>query len=454
VIKTVLEFVESYPLLAAAIKILVVFAVLSGIVAYLVLVERKVLAFMQARLGPNRVGPWGLFQPVADGLKLLLKEDIVPAGADKFVFLIAPVISVVAAFTVFAVIPYGPSSPLIITDLNVGLLFIVAVSSLGIYGIILGGWASNSHYPLLGSLRSAAQLVSYEIPAGMALVGVLLLSNSLSLVEIVKSQEASGFWNVVLQPVGFLIFLIAAVAETNRNPFDLPEAESELTAGFHTEYSGFRFALYFMAEYTNMVLVSALAVLLFWGGWLRPLASVKVTWAGLLPSLFSGILRPFSSVEVLDIFPPVSLVVMAGVVIYFALRNPVPTEKYFLLAVAIGALVLSGIVVIPPVLAVVQPIFWFTAKIFALLYAFIWYRATFPRYRYDQLMNVGWHWLIPLALANLIMTAIVVWWAGPDPNHFTFFFAMLVANIAVAIGVGVLVSARSGAAAEGATSKQ
>ena len=230
-VQSVTQFVEAYPLVAAAIKILAVFAVLSGIVAYLVLVERKVLAFMQARLGPNRVGPWGLFQPLADGLKLLLKEDIVPAGADKFVFLIAPVISV------------------------------VAVSSLGIYGIILGGWASNSHYPLLGSLRSAAQLVSYEIPAGMALVGVLLISNSLSLVEIVKAQEAGRFWNVFLQPVGFFIFLIAAVAETNRNPFDLPEAESELTAGFHTEYSGFRFALYFMAEYTNMVLVSALAVL-------------------------------------------------------------------------------------------------------------------------------------------------------------------------------------------------
>lgn len=434
-INTILQFIEANPLLAAAIKILVVFAVLSGIVAYLVLVERKVLAFMQARLGPMRVGPWGLFQPAADGLKLLLKEDIIPAGADKFVFLIAPIISVVAAFTVFAVIPYGPSSPLIITDLNVGLLFIVAVSSLGIYGIILGGWASNSHYPLLGSLRSAAQLVSYEIPAGMALVGVLLLSNSLSLVEIVKSQETSGFWNVALQPVGFLIFLIAAVAETNRNPFDLPEAESELTAGFHTEYSGFRFALYFMAEYTNMVLVSALAVLLFWGGWLRPFSSVR-------------------ALDFLNYLPPVSLVVIAGVVFFFANRNPVRMEKLFLMAVAVGALGLSGLVAIPVVMAAVQPIFWFTAKIFALLYAFIWYRATFPRYRYDQLMNVGWRWLIPLALANLIMTAVIVWWAGLNPNHLTFFVTMLVANIGVAVGVGVLVSARSGAAAGAATSRQ
>src|SRR5207245_4780026 len=250
--------------------IVIVFLVLSGVVAYMGLAERKVLAFIQARLGPMRVGPWGRFQPAADGLKLLLKEDIIPAGADKFVFLIAPVISVVAAFTVFAVIPYGPSSALIITDLNVGLLFVVAVSSLGIYGIILGGWESNSHYPLLGSLRSAAQLVSYEIPAGMAIVGVLLVSNSLSLVKIVEAQQSSGLWNFFLQPLGFLIFLIAAVAETNRNPFDLPEAESELTAGYQTEYGGFKFAMFYIGEYVAIVTMSALLTTLFWGGWWGP----------------------------------------------------------------------------------------------------------------------------------------------------------------------------------------
>jgi len=427
-VQTVMQFVEAQPLIAAGIKILVVFGVLSGIVAYMVLAERKVLAFMQARLGPMRVGPWGLFQPAADGLKLLLKEDIIPAGADKFVFLIAPVISVVAAFTVFAVIPYGPSSALIITDLNVGLLFAVAVSSLGIYGIILGGWASNSHYPLLGSLRSAAQLVSYEIPAGMAIVGVLLISNSLSLVKIVEAQQSSGLWNFFLQPLGFLIFLIAAVAETNRNPFDLPEAESELTAGFHTEYSGFRFALYFMAEYTSMVLVSALAVVLFWGGWLRPFAGV-------------------AAFDFLNYLPPVSLLMIAGVVFFFARRNPVPSEKLFLVAVAVGSAVLAGIVAIPVVMDAVQPVFWFTTKVFALLYAFIWYRATFPRYRYDQLMNVGWRWLIPLALGNLIATAFVVWWAGPNPGHLKLFFAMFAMNLAVAIVVGLLVGWRSPARA-------
>ena len=236
-LENISQFVNAHPLLLAVIKILIVFAVLSGIVAYLVYMERKVLAFMQARLGPMRVGPWGLLQPIADGLKLLLKEDIVPAGADKFVFLLAPAISVMAAFTVFAAIPFAGN--FYVTDINIGLLFILGVSSLGIYGIILGGWASNSHYPLLGALRSSAQLVSYEVAGGMALVGVLLISNSLSMVEIVTRQQQMAVWNVFLQPVAFIIYLIAAVAETNRNPFDLPEAESELTAGFHTEYSGF-----------------------------------------------------------------------------------------------------------------------------------------------------------------------------------------------------------------------
>ena len=266
------KFILANPLLLALIKILIVFGVVSGIVAYLVLMERKVLAFMQARLGPMRVGPWGLLQPIADGLKLLLKEDIIPAGADEWLFLLAPAISIFAAFTVFAAIPFAGN--FFVTDINIGLLFILAVSSLGIYGIILGGWASNSHYPLLGALRSSAQLVSYEVAAGMALVGVLLFSNSLSMVEIVNRQFSMGVWNVFLQPVAFVIYVIAAVAETNRNPFDLPEAESELTAGFHTEYSGFRFALYFMAEYTNMVVVSCIAVTLFLGGWLRPFAGI------------------------------------------------------------------------------------------------------------------------------------------------------------------------------------
>ncbi len=384
------QYLQAHPLILAAVKIVIVFLVLAGIVAYLVYMERKVLAFMQARLGPMRVGPWGLLQPVADGIKLLLKEDLVPAGADKFVFLLAPVISVVAAFTVFAVIPFAGN--FFITDINIGILFILAVSSLGIYGIILGGWASNSHYPLLGSLRSAAQLVSYEVAGGMAIVGVLLVSNTLSMVEIVQRQNQMGVWNIFLQPVAFFIYLVAAVAETNRNPFDLPEAESELTAGFHTEYSGFRFALYFLAEYTAMVVVSSIAVTLFLGGWLRPFQNV--------PAL-----------EFLKYAPAVALLGAAALVAGFGLKSRVKAERYFFAILAAAVAVVGlGLIASPTVLEAVQGIFWFTAKVLVFLYAFIWYRGTFPRYRYDQLMRVGWRWMIPLALANIIVTAGVRYW--------------------------------------------
>ena len=383
---TTIKLVLATPLLLAFIKILIVFGVVSGIVAYLVLMERKVLAFMQARLGPMRVGPWGLLQPIADGLKLLLKEDIIPAGADEWLFLLAPAISIFAAFTVFAAIPFAGN--FYVTDINIGLLFVLGVSSLGIYGIILGGWASNSHYPLLGALRSSAQLVSYEVAAGMALVGVLLISNSLSMVEIVGRQLSMGVWNVFLQPLAFIIYVIAAVAETNRNPFDLPEAESELTAGFHTEYSGFRFALYFMAEYTNMVVVSCIAVTLFLGGWLRPFAGISVF-------------------DFLRFTPIVTFVGVAAFVLWLGLKSAVALERYFFVVMAAGFVMLAILVAYPPVLHAIQGVFWFAAKVLAFLYAFIWYRATFPRYRYDQLMDVGWRWMIPLALANLVVTAVL-----------------------------------------------
>ncbi|MBI1983084.1 MAG: NADH-quinone oxidoreductase subunit NuoH [Acidobacteria bacterium] len=391
-----LQFVEAHPLILATLKILIVFLVLSGLVAYLVYMERKVLAFMQARLGPMRVGPWGLLQPVADGIKLLLKEDIIPAGADKFVFLLAPVISVIAAFTVFAVIPFAGN--FFITDINIGIMFILAVSSLGIYGIILGGWASNSHYPLLGSLRSAAQLVSYEVAGGMAIVGVLLVSNSLSMVEIVKRQSEMGVWNIFLQPLAFFIFLVAGVAETNRNPFDLPEAESELTAGFHTEYSGFRFSLYFLAEYTAMVVISCLAVTLFLGGWLRPFESVR-------------------ALDFLNYAPALGLLGAGAFIAFFGLQSRVPMERSVLGALAaICVLLALGLAAWPAVLNAVQGIFWFTAKMIVFLYAFIWYRGTFPRYRYDQLMRVGWRWMIPLALANIIVTAAVRYWLSASSS--------------------------------------
>lgn len=397
--QSVFQFLQAHPLILATVKIVIVLLVLAGIVAYLVYMERKVLAFIQARLGPMRVGPWGLLQPVADGIKLLLKEDIIPAGADKWVFLLAPVISVVAAFTVFAVIPFAGN--FFITDVNIGILFILAVSSLGIYGIILGGWSSNSHYPLLGALRASAQLVSYEVAAGMAVVGVLLISNSLSMVEIVQNQQKMGIWNIFLQPVAFVIYVIAMLAETNRNPFDLPEAESELTAGFHTEYSGFRFALYFLAEYTNMVLVSCIAVTLFLGGWLRPFPNVRV-------------------LDFLRYMPAVALIGAAAFILWLGLKSRVAAERYVFAGLAVLCVLLAGVVAIPPVLAAIQGIFWFFVKVLAFLYAFIWYRGTFPRYRYDQLMNVGWRVMIPLALANVILTAILRYWlSGRHPAALT-----------------------------------
>ena len=386
------NFSQAHPFILATIKILIVLLVLSGIVAYLVYMERKVLSFMQARLGPMRVGPWGLLQPIADAIKLLLKEDIIPAGADKFVFLLAPMISVTAAFAIFSVIPFAGN--FYISDINVGLLFILGVSSLGIYGIILGGWSSNSHYPLLGALRSGAQLVSYEVASGMALVGVLLISNSLSMVEIVNRQQQMRVWNVFLQPVAFVIYIIAAIAETNRNPFDLPEAESELTAGFHTEYSGFRFALYFLAEYTNMVVVSCIGVTMFLGGWLRPFVNVR-------------------ALDFLRFAPVVAALGTAVFILWLGLKSRIPLERYFFIALALSCVVLAGIVAIPVVLNAIQGIFWFGTKVLIFLYAFIWGRATFPRYRYDQLMKVGWQWLIPIGLGNVIVTALVRYFVSP-----------------------------------------
>jgi NADH-quinone oxidoreductase subunit H len=422
-LQSTVNFIFANPLLLALIQILIIFGVISGIVAYLVYMERKVLAFMQARLGPMRVGPWGLLQPVADGLKLLIKEDIIPAGADKWLFLLAPAISIFAAFTVFAAIPFADyqvrgMNLFYVSDINIGLLFILAVSSLGIYGIILGGWASNSHFPLLGALRSSAQLVSYEVAAGMALVGVLLFSSSLSMVEIVKQQNTMGVWNVFFQPVAFLIYVIAAVAETNRNPFDLPEAESELTAGFHTEYSGFRFALYFMAEYTNMVVVSCIAVTLFLGGWLRPFASYKaldfLKYAPILATLGGGVF-----------------------VLWLWLKSSVRLDRYFFAFLIACFVVLALLLAIPPVLNAIQGLFWFSVKVLAFLYAFIWYRATFPRYRYDQLMDVGWRFLIPLALTNLVVTAVVIWWKGPH------LWPLLVINVICMAVMACLLSLRS-----------
>lgn len=306
-------------------------------VTFMVLMERKVMAWAQARLGPMRVGPHGILQAIVDPIKLILKEDITPVAADKWVFTIAPIMSLVPALVVFSVVPFGPDPLYYVADINVGLLFIVAVTSIGVYGIILGGWSSNSKYPLLASLRASAQLISYEIAVTMTLVSVILTSGTLSLIGIVEAQREAGVWFGFIQPVAFVLMFIGGLAETNRVPFDLPEAETELTGGFHTEYSGMRFALFFLAEYANIIVISAIVSIMFLGGWMRPFPNVE-------------------ALAFLDLIPPWA---------------------------------------------------WLVGKIFLFLYVFIWIRATLPRYRYDQLMRLGWKVLIPIAIGNLVITGIV-----------------------------------------------
>jgi NADH-quinone oxidoreductase subunit H len=388
------------PYVLPVVYALVIVAVLPLLAGYIVLLERKVMADMQARLGPMRVGPHGLLQPIADAVKLLLKEDIIPQEADRLMFYVAPLVSVTMALLAYAAMPFGPAFQ--IADLNVGLLFILAVSSLGIYGIVLGGWASNSHYSLLGALRSAAQLVSYETAAGLGLVSALLLAGSLSMKEIVQAQADQGVWFILVAPVGFFVYLVGSIAETNRAPFDLPEAESELVAGYMTEYSGFRWSLYFLAEYANMIIVAGIATTLFLGGWLRPFPRVHEHLLG-------------TSVELLDALP--SLIFLALGLYCFRLtpRQPVQIQKLVMGAVGGLCLLLAGAMAgalfAPP--AVMQGVhggFWFMAKVMTYLYAFLWIRFTFPRYRFDQLMRLGWRFLIPLALVNVIGvgTAIVL----------------------------------------------
>ncbi len=337
---------------AAVVKIAVVMGVVLLTVAFLTLAERKVLSWMQDRMGPMEVGPYGILQPIADGIKLFFKEDIIPAGANWILFSLAPILSLVPAFIGFAVVPYGPNQeielfgvtikPFIITDINIGILYILAFASIGAYGVILGGWASNNKYSLLGGLRSAAQVISYELNVGLAIIGVLILSGSLSMVTIAEKQ-AGGFWHWNLfgglQIIGFVVYLISAVAETNRLPFDLAEAESELVAGWMTEYSGMRFAFFFMAEYANMILVSCIASVLFLGGYNAP---------------YPGTLLPEN-------------------------------------------------------LAWIEGLVWFTVKVYFFLFLFFWLRATLPRLRYDQLMRFGWKVMLPLALLNIVVTSIVVY---------------------------------------------
>jgi NADH-quinone oxidoreductase subunit H len=330
-------------LLIICVKVLLVFAATMLTVLLMIYAERRISAFIQGRLGPNRVGPHGLLQPIADGIKFLMKEDIIPAGVDKPIYLLAPAMLLIPALMTFAIIPFGSditlfgrNIPLQIADVNVGILYILALTSIGVYGLVLAGWASNSKYPLIGGLRSSAQLISYELTMGLAIVSIVLLSGSLRLNDIISQQQGHFLsWNVFKQPLAFLIFLIAVYAETNRLPFDLTEAEQELVGGYHTEYSSMKFAMFYMAEYANMITAAALTVTLFFGGWDLP----------------------------------------------------------FLNETSMG------------MLGVVLSVAAFILKTAFFLFLFIWVRWTFPRFRYDQLMNLGWKVMLPLALFNIFITA-------------------------------------------------
>jgi len=333
-----IDYLTSSDFVVLMIKIIIVFGGVMGALAYLTWVERKVMARVQMRPGPTRVGPFGLLQPIADGLKFFFKEEVVPTNANRFLYIAAPIISLIPALLSFAVIPFGPW--LQVTDLSVGLLFIFAITSLGVYGIVLGGWASNSKYPLMGAMRSSAQMISYELSLTLSIIGVLMIANTLSLSQLVMSQQHTwlGFiprWNIFLQPVAFLVYVVSAIAETNRLPFDLAESEQELVAGWHTEYSSLKFAMFMLSEYANMLTVSALATIMFLGGWSGPM------------------------------FGP-----------------------YWLQAVL--------------------PTVWFVLKIFVFIFFYVLLRSTIPRFRYDQLMKFGWKVLLPLSLANILVTSFVV----------------------------------------------
>lgn len=376
----------------------VIVAVLPLLAGYVVLLERKVMADMQARLGPMRVGPHGLLQPIADALKLLIKEDIIPESSDKWIFWMAPLLSVTAGMLAMAALPFGPVFQ--IAELNVGLLFILGISSMGIFGIVLGGWASNSHYSLLGAMRSSAQLVSYETAAGMAVVSAVILGGTLSTRGLVEIQAQKHVWFFFLAPIGFFLYLVASIAETNRAPFDMPEAESELVAGYMTEYSGFRWALYFLAEYTNMIVVASLATILFFGGWLRPFPNSS--WANFF-----------------DYVPILLMLLVAGYSVYRAPKQPVAIQKMVMVGVAGLCFALAVALALPQfapagsLLASMKPgmhgAFWFLLKVGIYLYTFLWLRFTLPRYRFDQLMKLGWHFLIPVSIVNVFGVGIAVY---------------------------------------------
>jgi NADH-quinone oxidoreductase subunit H len=399
-------------LVIAIIKAALVAFILLTLLAYLQWAERKVLAHIQLRIGPRRVGPHGLLQPLADVVKLITKEDMIPSHVSTVFYMLAPFIAVMFALIPIAVIPFGTEintpattigpitipaiqTPMQLTDLSVGVLFILGISGMGVYGVALAGWASNNKYSLLGGLRSSAQMISYELPMALAIATPLIALNSLSFRTLVDAQGGFflGFipkWSVFQYPpfmfIAFVLFMIAAFAETNRVPFDLPEAENELVAGFHTEYGSMKFAAFFMAEYANMVTVSCVATLLFLGGW-QPL------W----PSDFGS-----------SFLPSLLFLGAAGISFMHAASPARPFDKFTLPAFGIVFLGLAGLFLIPMLSAVLMPLFWFTLKVFGILFVYIWVRGTLPRFRYDQLMNFAWTFMFPVAIVNLFIAGLWV----------------------------------------------
>ncbi len=396
-------------ILITIVKIALLLFIVLTVNAYLTWFERKVVAHIQSRWGPHRVGPHGLLQPLADGLKFLFKEDPTPAGVDKFAYFLAPLMSLALALTAIAVIPFGPN-PLRVfghdvylgivdpNSFNIGILAIFAITALSVYGVALAGWSSNSKYPLLGGLRSSAQMMSYELALTMSIVGVLLMAGTFNLREIIDAQgkhpERGIFgWNIFPQILGFFCFFVAAVAETNRVPFDLPEAESELVAGFHTEYASFKFAMFFIAEYTAMITVSCLCSIMFFGGWLSPFPD---TWT-------------------ITHYLPSVLLIPAGLwVIWDGIRYETIFGRILLpgLGAAITAIG-AALLIFPAANEFIQGPFWLLSKVFVFLFIYVWMRGTLPRFRYDQLMSFGWKLLLPVSIANVILTsfAILKWGA-------------------------------------------
>ncbi|MGA7622200.1 MAG: NADH-quinone oxidoreductase subunit NuoH [Candidatus Acidiferrales bacterium] len=400
-----MDFIAQHPVLVVSlVKIVGLMFLLMTTLAYLSWFERKVIAHIQSRWGPYYVGTHGLLQPLADGVKFLFKEDLTPPGADRFVYILAPFLALSLAMTTLALIPFGPpsvrwlgQSTLVVADVNIGLMFVFAITSMGVYGVALAGWSSNSKYPLLGGLRSSAQMISYEVSLTLSVVGVVLTAGTLNFNEMIARQ--SGYfwhWNIFYvgresfpQIIGFLCYFAAAVAETNRAPFDLPEGETELVGGFHTEYSSFKFAMFFMAEYANMLTVSCLATILFLGGWLSPFPE---SW------IF------------MQYLPAVGLLALALYLGYDAMVVARGIARIQLTVITLGLLVLGLACLLPVVMAVIQGPFWFLLKMGFIMFVYVWMRGTLPRFRYDQLMSFGWKFLLPVSLANLVVTAFVKIW--------------------------------------------